>query len=238
MKIAIVEDSQTDSLLLLDLLNKYMKKYDFTSEFDVFTSGEDLLKVAEPDVYDLCFMDIFMNGMNGIQTADRLRELDPSCFIIFLTSSPDFFADGFRLRAWRYLLKPVTMQQLSEALPECIEQVQLSSRRLTVSIGRKEICIPFSNICYVATANRSIEIHCRDTVLTTGKQITFSEVTAPLLKDYRFLTISKGQIVNLDYARTVEGNTLLMKNGEKLSISRNKLSEVSEALVRFHFEKY
>lgn len=236
MRIAIVDDSPTDSMLLLKLLNMYMEPYDFSPEFFSFTSGEDFLDTVEPDVYDLCFLDIFMDQMNGIEAAAKLREIDPNCFVIFLTGSPDYFADGFRLRAWRYLLKPITMAQLTEALPECIEHIQLSTRRLSVSIGRQELSIPFSKICYVTTANRNIEIHGIDTVVTTGKQFTFQELTAPLLNDYRFLTIGKGLVANLAYIQKIEGNSLIMQNGKSLPISRSRLSEVSEAFICFRFE--
>ena len=237
MRFAIIEDTQEDCMLLLTLLKQYMAHYDFTSEFSLFTSGEDFLANVQPDLYDLCFMDIFMDGMNGVQTAEALRQIDPSCLVIFLTTSPDFFADGFRLRAWRYLLKPITLEQLAEALPECIEQINLSARQLTVIVKRSAVALPFSQIHYVISCNRSIEIHGENAVLTTGKQLTFAELTAPLRKDFRFIEVSKGIVVNLDFAKVLERNDLLMKNGDRLPISRPRISEVSEALVRFQFMK-
>ena len=127
MRFAIIEDTQEDCMLLLTLLKQYMAHYDFTSEFSLFTSGEDFLANVQPDLYDLCFMDIFMDGMNGVQTAEALRQIDPSCLVIFLTTSPDFFADGFRLRAWRYLLKPITPEQLAEALDAGADIIMLDN---------------------------------------------------------------------------------------------------------------
>lgn len=236
MRIAIVDDSPTDSLLLMKLLNNYIEQYDFSPELHSFSSGEEFLNEVAQDMFDLCFLDIFMDQINGIEVADKLRKIDPNCFVIFLTGSRDFFADGFRLRAWRYLLKPITMEQLTEALPECIEHIQLSTRRLSVSVGRQELNIPFSKICYVTTANRNIEIHGIDTTVTTGKQFTFQELTEPLLNDYRFLIIGKGLIANLSYVQNIKGNCLIMKNKESLPISRSRLSEVSEAFFRFRFE--
>lgn len=125
----------------------------------------------------------------------------------------------------------------SEALPECIEQINLSARQLTVIVKRSAITLPFSQIHYVITVNRNIEIHGQNNVLTIGKQFSFADLTAPLLKDFRFLEIGKGIVVNLDFAKVIEKNDLLMKNGDRLPISRPRISEVSEALVRFQFMK-
>lgn len=162
MNIAIVEDLQEDALRLQMLLSDYIKRYDFTLKIAFFPSAEAFLSAVTPEQFDLCFMDVFMEGMNGVAAAEKLRSIDSNCLVIFLTSSPDYMQEGFRLRAWRYLLKPVTMPQLCEALPECVEQIQLSKRRLTVMVDRKKVEIPFSKIYYVATANRSIELHGRD----------------------------------------------------------------------------
>ncbi len=235
MRIAIIEDLQQDSERLIKLLKEYMERYDFALQMECFGSGEEFLDAVEPEKFDLCFMDIYMDGISGVETAEKLREKDPRCLVIFLTSSPDFMAEGYRLRAWRYLLKPVDMESICEAMDECIAQVELSKRRLNVMIGRQEVSLPFSKIYYVATANRSIEIHGKDTTLTTNTHVTFEKLTAPLLNDYRFFCVGKGLVVNLQFVIQVEENCAVMTNGDRLPISRRKRSEVSAALVQFQF---
>ncbi len=236
MNIAIVEDSWQDCQLLVRLLTEYMKRSDFNLQIDCFKKGEEFLSVLEPDRFDLCFMDIYMDGISGVETADRLRERAPQCLVIFLTSSPDYVAEGFRLRAWRYLLKPVSRESLGEAMLECVEQIELSKRRLNVTVGRKEISLPFSKIYYVATANRNVEIHGRDAILTMNTHVTFERLTAPLLEDYRFLCAGKGLVINLQFVKYVEESCAVMLNGDRLPISRRKRHEVAAALVQFQFE--
>ncbi len=236
MNVAIVEDSQKDSQLLLSLLTEYMKHYDFNLKIEGFKSGEEFLSALEPERFDLCFMDIYMERLSGVEAAERLREIDPQCLVIFLTSSPDYMAEGFRLRAWRYLLKPVTMESIREAMAECIEQTELSRRRLNVNVGRKEVSLPFSKIYYVATANRNIEIHGREAVLITNTHVTFERLTSPLLEDYRFFCVGKGLVINLQFVKHIEESCAVMLNGDRLPISRRKRPEVSAALVQFQFE--
>lgn len=235
MNIAIVEDLEQDSSLLLSHLKQYMQAYDFDTEFHCFSSGEAFLAAAAPERFDLCFMDIYMGGMDGVATAEQLRAIDPECLVIFLTSSPDYINDAFRLRAWRYLLKPVQAESLREALSECIEQLRFSRKFLTVTVERRETTIPFSGILYIITADRSIEIHGKDTRLTVGRSTTFEELAAPLLQDYRFLSIGRGLVINMSFVESVDKGGVTMTNGVNLPISRGKQSELSAALVRFRF---
>lgn len=236
MRIAIIEDMPEDSEHLLRVLDTYMKTIDFAPVIDCFSSGEDFLAALEPEIYDLCFMDIYMDGMNGMDTAVRLRDIDPVCRVIFLTSSTDYMADGYRIRAWRYLLKPVSAEQLAEALEESVEEARQAARTLTVSSNRRVLHIPFSKIWYVTTADRTIEVHNENTFFTVGKQKSFDALTRPLQSDYRFLLIGRGLIVNLAYAQSIKDGCLLMQNGDLLPISRSRTSEVSDAFVRFRFE--
>lgn len=235
MKIAIVEDSELDRSILLKYLTEYIDQSKFDAEIQWFQSGEEFLSAAKPDFFDLCFMDIYMNGMDGVAAAEQLRAIDPECLTIFLTSSPDHTDDAFRLRAWRYLQKPIQLEKLKEALSNCMEQLRVSKRQLTVTIDRREIAIPFSGIHYMVTANRSIEIHGKDTAVTTGKQITFDTLATQLLTDYRFFSGGKGLVINLSYVDSVEKDSVVMKNGAKLPIGRGKHTELLSALVRFRF---
>ena len=72
--------------------------------------------------------------------------------------------------------------------------------------------------------------------LTARRQSTFDALAAPLLADFRFLSINKGIVVNMNYIESIEKNTAVMENGKILPISRRKQSEVATALVQFRFE--
>ena len=75
MKIAVVDDLKEDRNLLLDLLRQFFDRYDFKTEYDEFCCAVDFLKTLKPDAYDLVFLDIFMEGMNGMDAARILPAL-------------------------------------------------------------------------------------------------------------------------------------------------------------------
>lgn len=83
MKIAVVDDLKEDRNLLLDLLRQFFDRYDFKTEYVEFCCAGDFLKTLKPDAYDLVFLDIFMEGMNGMDAARILYRTAPDCMVIF-----------------------------------------------------------------------------------------------------------------------------------------------------------
>ena len=82
MRIAIVDDERQDCATLSEMLAERLSQ---TAFIDVYDSGNHFL---DSEVhYDLVFLDIVMDGLDGIETARRLREWDMGCLIVFLTSS-------------------------------------------------------------------------------------------------------------------------------------------------------
>lgn len=235
MRIAIVDDSVTDRAALVTLLKMFFQKMDFSADFREFDSAELFLAGLEPDLYDLCFMDIFLGEMNGMDAARQLYRIDPDCTVIFLSSSDQYIGEGYRVHALRYLLKPVTASQIQEVLPECVERAVLSLRRLTVQIGRKERVIPFSKILYVTSSDK-IEIHLTNTAFILSARSTFAETTAPLLEDFRFVTCSRGIVVNMAHAVRIDKDCFVMDNGERIPISRRQFATVNDRFIDFQFE--
>lgn len=235
MKIAIIDDSTTDREALVTLLYMFFEKMDFQADITEFSSAEAFLSVLEPDAFDLCFMDIFMSGMNGMDASRHVHKLAPDCIVIFLTSSDQYIGEGYRVRALRYLLKPVTAEQIQEFLPECVERSVLSQRRLSVQISRKEREIPFSRILYVLSSSKT-EIYVHHTSFTVSSRQTFSEITAPLLEDYRFILCGRGVVVNMAHALRIDTDCFIMDNGSRVPISRRQLSSVNDRFIDFQFE--
>lgn len=235
MKIAIIDDSATDREVLVTLLHMFFEKINLPVDIKEFSSAESFLTTLEPDTYNLCFMDIFMDGMNGMVASQILHKAAPDCMVIFLSSSDQYIGEGYRVRALRYLLKPITAEKIQEFLPECVERVVLSQRLLSVSIGRKERQIPFSKILY-ALSSAKTEIHLLNTVFTVSSRQTFAQITAPLLEDYRFISCGRGVVVNMAHALRIDKDCFIMVNGDRVPISRRRLSDVSDRFIDFQFE--
>ena len=100
MKIAIVDDQKKDREELTETLIPYLHTLDFETELCEYESAEAFLADFEKDEFDICFMDIYLKGMDGMTAARFIARKDPNCFIIFLTTSPDYMAEGYDVRGW------------------------------------------------------------------------------------------------------------------------------------------
>lgn len=235
MNIAIIDDSESDRIELLTLLDQFFEKYDFSPETDVFSSAESFLAAFEKEKYDLCFIDIFLPGLNGMDTASEIYAADPDCILIFLSSSDQYISDGYRVKALRYLLKPISGSQLNDVLPECIEAAVLNHRRLPVNINRKDREIPFTKIYYISSSAKT-EVHLKDIVYALTSRKSFFATVEPLLKDYRFITCSRGIVVNMAHVQKIDKDCFIMENGDRVPISRRQYVTVNDRFMDFQFE--
>ena len=83
-----------------------------------FSSGVNAVSWLEkhPGEIDLLFLDVEMSGLNGMETAERIRQFDENIILVFVTGYTDYVFDGYRTGAWDYIVKPAAAQKLRELL--------------------------------------------------------------------------------------------------------------------------
>ena len=101
IRIAIVDDEK----VIREQIKKLVEKKQIDCEIDTYGTGEDLLKADS--VYDIIFLDIQMDGMNGIDTARALRQKADNTVLIFITGVKEYVFDAFDVAAFHYLIKPI-----------------------------------------------------------------------------------------------------------------------------------
>ncbi len=111
IKIAVCEDEKETQLLIEDYLENILEDINIEYEIQKYLSGEDLLESNLKDI-DILLLDIKMEKLNGMDTARKIREVDNEMEIIFITSLIDYVQEGYEVRAYRYLLKPIELEDL------------------------------------------------------------------------------------------------------------------------------
>ena len=147
MKIMICDDE----IYIRDTLKQRLKEY--YSSLDVLilsaSSGEELLRLVEREQGDVfcIFLDIEMEGMDGLETARRLRAEYPALPILLLTSHTELALEGYEVQAFRFLAKPLRQEKLVEALRAVEKSVRTAdTHKLRVAAGDRELYVDCRDI--------------------------------------------------------------------------------------------
>ena len=112
------------------ILNTMIDK-DIEYQVKEFSNGEDVIKYIELDnEIDILFLDIQMDGLDGMETARKLREYDRTTEIIFVTSIGEKISEAFEVRAFRFIKKPIQHEVIEKNLKECVVEVAKEKRLL------------------------------------------------------------------------------------------------------------
>lgn len=233
LRIAVCDDEEKQLDQTAALLHTYLRSHpSLDGQVETFRSGSALLARAEgAGGFDLYVLDILMPELSGIDTGRRLRALGEGGEIVYLTSSNDFAADSYDVRAFFYLLKPVEENKLLQVLDGAVKK--LNQRRnsavvVTTADGPRRIL--FECIRYVERVGRVMRYYCTDgTVDSQTIRVSFREMAAPLLADRRFFLCGASFVLNFQHVTGVEGRTALFDNGQTVLLPRTVATDFKKS---------
>ena len=127
IRIAIVEDEKVYSDLIKEYLDRYLKEYkDDIIGFDisVYDNAISFLENYKPSRCDLVFLDIMMPHIDGMRAAEKLREVDNSVIIIFITNMGDYAVRGYDVNATAFIKKPVSYSDFEAKLKRAVFEIK------------------------------------------------------------------------------------------------------------------
>lgn len=235
MNIAIVDDFVQDCQILVDFLHDYCQKNSVLANIDIFYDGESILEGITKQSYDIIFLDIYMSGMDGMETAQKIRELDSICLIVFSTSSDRHAVKSFRVRAFDYLVKPYGYDQFEEVMSLCEQALLKKARYIEIKEGRSFTNIFLRDIIYADYYNHYVQIHTKQRVVKSYMPFrTFSEILSPYPQ---FLYCYRNCIVNMDEVASLDDRDFILHNNERVPISRAQRAEIRRAYSDYAFKK-
>lgn len=236
MNIAIVDDLQKEKDILKAHLNDYAAYNHLSLSLHCFSSGEEFLENFQPFQYTAVFMDIYMEGMTGIETALRMRELDTEIFLIFLTTSPEHMAEAFSCHAYDYLLKPTQQSRVFKVLDDFMKLQTKTEEKISFQYESKASSLPYSDIVAVCSQGHNTRITDREG-RTYIPRISFGSVQKPLQEDSRFLLLLRGVLVNMDYIIDFVGGDCRLKGNLSLPVSSRNRSKIEQIWHNYTFRQ-
>lgn len=241
LKIAICDDEKECCENTAAFLNAYFSERRKPARISTFCSGEELIScVEEQGEFDIYFLDILMPELNGVDTAAKLKSIQPNGIIIYLTVSKDFAVESYMTEAFFYLMKPVKEEILCNVLNKAVNFIlKHQNESIPVKTRTDTRRLDFDEIMYVELVGKSLCFHLVDnsSVLTTSQRISFGEAVEPLLKDRRFLQCGASFVVNLFYIKAVEKDTAVFKNGIKISLPKKACTGVRKIWMDYWLER-
>ena len=230
IKIVICEDERETQLLIEDYLDNILKNINIEYEIQKYSSGEELLEGNLKDI-DILFLDIQMGQINGMDVARKIREVDNRMEIIFITSLIDYVQEGYEVRAYRYLLKPIESEKLKKHVSTCIKEIEVNKKNYILIKNKSNTYKIHSNeIKYVEVQKKDMSIH------TINKDLEVRYSLEKIEKDLnldKFVRCHKSYLVNLSYVENIKLNTLVLESGEEVPVSRYRYKDVKEKFLKF-----
>lgn len=224
MKIAVCDDLQEDQRTLSKYILQYADKMMLDIEIQTIDSGVKLISEFQKSAYKIIFLDIYMDGLSGVETALKIRETDKQCMIIFTTSSPDYRAEGFEVGAVHYLLKPLKYNEVEEALNRCSRLFVESEKYFSITVERHTVQVRMQDILYIEVYGKLVLIHTvRETLKT---YMPLAQIAA--LLDGPFLKCNRSYIVNMRHITAVHKECFQLENGESIPIRYNGRQKVKD----------
>lgn len=230
INIAVCEDEKETQLLIVDYIENILKNISIEYEIKKYLSGEELLENNLKDI-DILFLDIKMEKLNGMDTARMIRKMGSEMEIIFITSLIDYVQEGYEVRAYRYLLKPIEFEELKKHMLTCIKDIETNKDSYIIIKDKSNTYkIYLNEIKYIEVQKKEMLIH------TINKNFYIRYSLNKIEKELnlsRFIRCHKSFIVNLSHVENIKYNIAILESGEEVPISRYRYKEVKEKFLRF-----
>lgn len=204
-RIAVCDDVAAERNMLCTLLHNCDKRLIIYQ----FSSGEELL--SSQNSFDLVFLDIYMTGMTGMETARVLQSRNDDLPIVFLTATSDFALESYEVHAFDYIVKPLHTRRLEVAWKRFLLTYQESPRLYIVNHSGKTVKLLYEQIEFLESDRHYVTIHMADgeTIRIQGKLDDLEQQ----FDDPRFLRCHKSFLINLSLVEAME-DEFVMQSGK------------------------
>lgn len=229
IRIAICDDEKNMSDKIRAMVIEFFRRKNMEIAISQFSSGEELLKFDK--TIDVLFLDIQMRGMDGMETARKLRDREFKGYLIFITILKEMVFRSFEVQTYDYLVKPIEEKSFDKTMERLLASLRSANEAsLLVQKGYESSIISYDDIVYCEIIDRKVYLH-----LVSCEVVDFYERIENLKKklDSRFFRCHRSFLINLKYLKSYKNGTAYMEGGKEIPVSRLRSKEFSDVILQY-----
>lgn len=235
MRLCLVDDDSTQLNFLKSIIDKWSSLNNVSVEVSFYHSAEEML--FENDKlypFDMIFLDIQMDKMNGIELAKRIREKDRKVIIVFVSGIADYVFEGYIVQAIRYILKPVEEKNIFDLLDFVIKNQNKEDKYIIINSSGEKKKILHDEIIFIESLGHYVVFHLEKETIDCKYNISSMLVE---LNNTDFVKTHRSYIVNLNHIDKINKDSCLMSNQIEVPLSRSAYRNVNEKFIEYYREK-
>ena len=227
MKIAVCDDSREDRGALKALLEAC--GHDF--EIREYGSGAELY--ADMGYVRECgivFLDINMEGMDGLEAAGKIKAECPKVHIVLVTAYVNYALDGYKVKASRFLLKDDLEQTLQECMDDILREIRQEERVVEFGFVEGNVRLRVDDIIYIETSKH------KNVFYTKGQEFSIYRKMDDLEEDLKgmgFVRIHQSFLINMKYIDRISSYVMILTTGKEISVPKSRYPEVKRQYTLF-----
>ena len=220
MNILICDDEE----LMLETLQAHIQEY-MKNRFipcDIYATSNPKTILKNQEVYTLAFLDIQMDGLDGISLAKELKRRNGKVVIFFVTAYREYQDDAMDLQAFRYFEKPFDVNRLYAGLDKAMEYIDGAYVDFFLYNQKAQRRILVDDVLYVTRENRRVLLVTQDNRIYTHEGF---DDWCKKLPNLFFFPVHKSFLVNLHYVNRYAYTELYLTNGDRIPIAPRRQAE-------------
>ena len=230
MRIAICDDNND----YINTIENYIERLKTpATEWDPYESGENLVfaYTDNNERYDVIFLDMEMKELNGIETANKIRNIDEHVIIVFITSYTEYMKDSFKCSPFRFLVKPVDFNEFQEVFYDICKKLKKQRKIFTFTENKTRVRLFCDDIIYCESQDHWISIYTREHTYKICKTLTDLH---ELLDKEIICRVHKSFLINFQYVKSIKENNIQLYHCDRLiPISRSYKKTVIQEYTNF-----
>ena len=231
-RIAICDNDEQIIKEISEILNRVAKNYDAQIQLYNFSNGRDILNSHVR--FNLIFLDIQLDGINGFKLAKRIRKIDAKVQIVYVTKNLDYLKEAYKLHVFDYIEKPYKPEDIRRVFVDYLKFINFIERDVIylTLLNNRELMLPVEKIIYISCGVKKREV----IIITKDRDYMCKGVISEIyseLNNFDFFMPHRSHIINLAEVKSyIKNEKIFMNNDDEIPLSKGHTKEFEKIFER------